>query len=176
MLFKEVKYMTDLVFVGIEHTTKKATNFTVIAINEEKPRFGTNSLEEVARKIAFEFGESFEEHVTLQVPENISGECYQLTSSDMECLKLLIKKILAEKKYPEYIGLTVEKVIDNGQNGIEIYFENFGIIFTLPLKDIKRYALEGLSLGDVVYVKSKTGNENYHFLGINQIADIQYLK
>ena len=166
--------MGNLIFVGIEHGSRKDSTFTGIDTTGEIPRFGASHLDDIARIIADKFGEDFEEHVTLQVPENISGPCYELTSSDIKLLKSLIEKCLAEKEYPGYRRLKVEKVIDNGPKGMEITFIDFGIGFVLPLKDITKYGLENLSQGDIIYAKSKKGIEASDFLGGELIEDIQY--
>lgn len=89
--------MENLIFVGIEHGSRKDSTFIEIDITGEIPRFGARSLDDIAKRIADKFGKDFEEHVTLQVPENISGPCYELTSSDKILLKVLIEKCLTKK-------------------------------------------------------------------------------
>lgn len=166
--------MEKIIFVGIEHGSRKNSTFIGIDITGETPRFGARSLDDIARIIADKFGEDFEEHVTLQVPENISEPCYELTSSDKILLKALIEKCLAGKKYPGYRRLKVEKVIDNGPEGMEITFIDFGIGFVIPLKHIIKYGLKDLSQGDIIYAKGKKGIKAADFLGGELIEDIQY--
>ena len=164
--------MEKLIFVGIEHRSGNTSTFIGIDISEKIPSFGARSLDDIAKRIADEFKENFEEHVTLQVPENVSGPYYELTSSDKILLKILIEKCLAKKKYPGYRRLKVEEVIDNGSGGIQISFIDFGIVFSLPLKDVTKHGLENLSPGDIIYTKSKKGIEAADFLGGGLIEDI----
>ncbi len=164
--------MENLIFVGIEHGSRKDSTFVGIDITGEIPQFGARSLDDIARRIANEFGEDFEEHVTLQVPENISGPCYELTISDMKSLKILIEKCLVKKKYPGYRRLKVEEVFGDGSGGIQISFFDFGIGFSLPLKNVTKYGLENLSPGDIIYAKSKKGIEAANFLGADLLEDI----
>lgn len=80
------------------------------------------------------------------------------------------------KEHPKYQKLIVEKVIDAGLGGIEIYFSNFGITFSFPERTVKKYGLENLSSGDTIFAKSKTGDEKADFVGANTIQDIYFQK
>lgn len=87
----------ELVFVGIEHTRGNKSDYVMIDLSGKCPRVGANFLDIMAKEIADKFGTTFEEHVTLQVPENIEVPCFELTTDCMELLKTLIEKNLTEK-------------------------------------------------------------------------------
>lgn len=76
-------------------------------------------------------------------------------------------------KDPTYRELNVEKVTNNGSNGINIDFSNCRVSFTIPAISVKKYKLEKLSPGDTIFAKSKLGTEDADFWGINLIIDIK---
>lgn len=79
-----------------------------------------------------------------------------------------------KEKYPGYRELKVEKVIDNGPNGLDITFSNFRVGFFIPLKNVKKYGLKKLSPGDTIFAKSKLGTEDVDFWGGGLLEDIKY--
>ena len=151
--------MENLIFVGIEHGSGNASTFVGIDITGEILRFGARSLDDIAKRIANEFGEDFEEHVTLQVPENISGPCYELTSSDKELLKILIEKCLAKEKYPGYMEIMIKEIEIVNSTTISVFPKEINIQFLIGEKTKRKFDLPHLSVGDTLFIKGKFGND-----------------
>lgn len=82
-----------------------------------------------------------------------------------------------DRKYPGYRKLRVERVTKRESRCIEINFRHYAVSLSIPLKHVKKYKLETLSAGDIIYIKGKKGNEDVDFWGgKNLIEDIKFPK